>query len=83
MVTGMAEEVVQPERSLPRALTWTVPISLVLEWLFYLPLTFTLPDPDKLLSARKSLLRSSKRHLLIVCSEWQRLAVHDQADHRQ
>ncbi|ORY22191.1 amino acid/polyamine transporter I [Naematelia encephala] len=51
MTTGMAEEILQPEKNLPRAMIWTLPISLVLEWMFYLPLVFTMPDPEKLLNA--------------------------------
>ncbi|WVW84378.1 hypothetical protein I302_106412 [Kwoniella bestiolae CBS 10118] len=51
LVTSMAEEVKDPARNIPRAMTWTMPCSLILSWAYALPLTFTLPDMDVLLEA--------------------------------
>ncbi|OCF62237.1 hypothetical protein L486_01905 [Kwoniella mangroviensis CBS 10435] len=51
LVTAMAEEVKNPSRNIPRAMTWTMPCSMILSWAYALPLTFTLPDMDVLLEA--------------------------------
>lgn len=50
----MSEEVRDPERAIPKAMIWGVPASLILGWMFALPLTFTLPEISTLLNARES-----------------------------
>ncbi|KAF4612354.1 hypothetical protein D9613_003890 [Agrocybe pediades] len=50
MVASMAEEVHDPTRQLPLALTWAIPISFVLGLIYLLPILFTLPDITTLLN---------------------------------
>ncbi|KAG1810354.1 amino acid transporter [Suillus plorans] len=48
-VTNMAEEVYNPSEILPKAITWSIPISALSGILFLLPILFTIPDVDTLL----------------------------------
>ncbi|KAL4071524.1 amino acid/polyamine transporter I [Scleroderma yunnanense] len=50
MIASMAEEVHDPSRILPQAMTWSVPIGTVSGVIFLLPVLFTLPDAKILLS---------------------------------
>lgn len=46
----MAEEVHNPAVQLPRAISWSIPISFVVGIIFLLPILFTLPDIPTLLA---------------------------------
>ncbi|KAF8882833.1 amino acid transporter [Infundibulicybe gibba] len=50
MVTSMAEEVHEPTIQIPRAMVWSIPIGAVCGLIFLLPIVFTLPDIETLLS---------------------------------
>jgi len=50
MITNMAEEVHDPSTQVPAALIWSIPIGAVTGVVFLLPLLFTLPDVETLLS---------------------------------
>ncbi|KJA24898.1 hypothetical protein HYPSUDRAFT_453535 [Hypholoma sublateritium FD-334 SS-4] len=50
MVASMAEEVHNPAVQLPRAISWSIPISFVVGIIFLLPILFTLPDIPTLLA---------------------------------
>jgi len=49
-VASMAEEVHDPTRQLPLALTWAIPISFILGLIYLLPILFTLPDIPTLIN---------------------------------
>ena len=48
----MAEEVHNPAVQLPRAISWSIPISFVVGIIFLLPILFTLPDIPTLLAGK-------------------------------
>ncbi|KAF5380325.1 hypothetical protein D9757_007967 [Collybiopsis confluens] len=50
MIASMAEEVHDPTRQLPRAITWSIPIGFLTGVFFLLPILFTLPDVATLLA---------------------------------
>ncbi|OAX30759.1 hypothetical protein K503DRAFT_668449, partial [Rhizopogon vinicolor AM-OR11-026] len=49
MTANMAEEVHNPSEILPKAITWSIPISTLFGVVFLLPILFTLPDVTTLL----------------------------------
>ncbi|KAJ8690507.1 hypothetical protein PTI98_011932 [Pleurotus ostreatus] len=49
MIASMAEEVRNPAVQVPKAITWSVPISAIMGLVFLLPIAFTLPDIGALL----------------------------------
>ncbi|CAK5283999.1 unnamed protein product [Mycena citricolor] len=50
MIAGMAEEVRDPSRNVPRAIVWSIPIGFLTGVLFLVPILFTLPDIATLIS---------------------------------
>jgi hypothetical protein len=48
-VINMAEEVHNPSKILPKAITWSIPIGALSGVVFLLPILFTLPDVATLL----------------------------------
>lgn len=51
MITSMAEETADPAVDVPRAMSWCIPISFVAGLFFILPICFTLPPLEDVLSA--------------------------------
>lgn len=52
-VLAMTEEVHNPAITVPRAISYTMlPSSLIIAWMFILPVTFTMPSMEELLEAR-------------------------------
>lgn len=51
MITSMAEEVNEPERMLPKALCYSIPLSAFMGLFYILPICFTLPPLEDVLNA--------------------------------
>lgn len=51
-ILSMTEEVRDPEINVPKAMSYTMmPLSLIMAWMYILPLTFTMPSSEELLEA--------------------------------
>ncbi|KAF7297440.1 Amino acid transporter [Mycena indigotica] len=68
MIASMAEEVHDPSRDLPRAITWSIPIGFLTGVVFLVPLLFTLPDISILLSGKSPSLAVDFRLSPVVAS---------------
>lgn len=53
-VASMAEEVHNPARQVPLAITYSIPISFVIGIIFLIPILFTLPDIGVLLAGKSA-----------------------------
>lgn len=67
MITSMAEEVADPARDVPKALSLVVPISAVAGLFFILPICFTVSRPTPVAKLPSSLLAFAGAKTLAVC----------------
>ena len=63
----MAEEVHNPAVDLPRAIVYSVPIGALAGLIFLLPIVFTLPDIQTLLSGAHCCVEYNLVHWLNMC----------------